>query len=91
MTNKEQTKEVIELTDVERFGRLSGTDANGCHWVQEEYDCGLGDENTPVDEFGDGGHECDACGAVVQSGWILLDGGEFFCNGDNCSVEITWD
>lgn len=60
----------VLLHNVEGISRLSGTDQNGCQWVQFEVD--------HLAEQEDG--ECSICDKTIGSGWTCLDGGEEVCD-----------
>jgi hypothetical protein len=62
--------ETITLNTIEGISRLSGTDENGCEWIQFEVDY--------LAEQEDG--ECSICGQTLSSGWTCLDGGEEVCD-----------
>lgn len=62
--------EMVVLDEIEGIARKSGTDANGCSWIEFEVDY--------FAEQTDG--ECRICGATISSGWVCLDGGEEVCS-----------
>jgi hypothetical protein len=62
--------ETIKLSNVAGIARLSGTDENGCYWIEFEVDYFA--EQEPG--------ECSICGAELASGWMCLDGGEEVCS-----------
>lgn len=63
-------KKEITLHNIEGFARKSGIDQDGNHWIQFEVDYMA--EQEPG--------ECCICGAVTESGWLCLDGGEECCD-----------
>lgn len=64
-----KAQERIRLKDVEGIARLSGTDEYGNIWLQFEVD------HLAEQEEG----ECCICEAVLEEGWLCLDGGEEVC------------
>lgn len=62
--------QTIMLHDVDGFARKSGTDTNGCYWIEFEVDYFAEQE--------DG--ECSICGKTLSSGWMCLDGGDEVCD-----------
>jgi hypothetical protein len=62
--------ERIVLHNVEGIARKSGTDPNGCQWVQFEVDY--------LAEQEEG--ECCICGRTLTAGWLCLDGGDEVCD-----------
>lgn len=69
-------QEKIVLHDVEGIARKSGTDQNGCAWLQFEVDYFAEQE--------DG--ECSICGATIFKGWLCMDGGD-----EVCDEHVTWE
>ena len=69
---QEQDQEVVRLRRIigEGIGRLSGKDDQGNEWMQFEVDYLA--EQEPG--------ECCICGKEIESGWLLLDGGEEVCD-----------
>ena len=68
--------ENIILTGISGMGCLSGIDQNGARWIQFRVDY--------FAEQMDG--ECSGCGAVIDAGWMCLDGGEEVCD-DHVTLE----
>ena len=66
----------IILTGISGMGCLSGIDQNGARWIQFRVDY--------FAEQVDG--ECSGCGAVIDAGWMCLDGGEEGCD-DHVTLE----
>ena len=62
--------ETITIYDATGVSRLSGTDYQGNTWTQFEVDY--------LAEQEDG--ECTICHAVLEEGWMCLDGGDEVCN-----------
>jgi len=58
--------ETIILTDVRGFACKSGIDQHGNVWTQFEVDRSPG--------------ECSICGAILEFGWMCMDGGEEICD-----------
>jgi len=56
--------------DGQGITRKSGTDTNGCKWIEFEVDA------FAEQEVG----ECSICGAEIESGWLCLDGGDEVCD-----------
>ena len=63
-----ETIKVVD--DGQGIARKSGTDPNGCKWIEFEVDA------FAMQEAG----ECFICGAEIESGWLCLDGGEEVCD-----------
>lgn len=62
--------ETITLHDIHGTSILSGTDSGGSQWVQ-----------FTVDYFADQlDGECCICSAILESGWLCLDGAEEVCD-----------
>jgi hypothetical protein len=59
----------IILHGVEGIARKTGTDQNGCQWIEFDVDY--------LAEQEDG--ECSICGRRISSGWLCLDGGDEVC------------
>jgi hypothetical protein len=63
-------EDTITLTNVEGFGRVSGTDEHGNHWI-----------NFEVDYFAEQlTGQCVICDAELEAGWLCLDGGDEVCD-----------
>ena len=61
---------IIKLSQIEGISRLSGTDSDGCNWIQFEVDY--------FAEQVDG--TCMICSKDLSSGWLCLDGGDEVCD-----------
>jgi hypothetical protein len=68
--SREAAAKSVLLVECESgYGRASGTDADGAHWLE------LGTD------WPDMASECDTCGADVWTdGWQCMDGGEVVCS-----------